>query len=91
MSQPLMRTLPTLDTGRLTLRPFTRDPAEHISAGDRTGRRWSPGYPRDDGRDAARMYLHAGADGPPHDPWFGPLPSRRVGPRVRHYALDVTT
>jgi len=73
MSRPVMRTLPTLDTGRLTLRPFTRDPAEHISAGDRTGRRWSPGYPRDDGRDVARMYLHAGADGPPHDPWFGPL------------------
>jgi hypothetical protein len=76
---------PTLDSGRLRLRPFTRDEAEHIRAGDRTGRRWSPGYRRDDDRDVARMYLDAVADGPPHDPWFGPL---RLGPgpadRRRH-------
>lgn len=61
--------MPTLDTDRLTLLPLTRGEAERVVAGDRAGRRWSPGYPRDDDRDVARMYLGA----PPAEPWFGPL------------------
>jgi RimJ/RimL family protein N-acetyltransferase len=65
----LPRSLPSLDTDRLTLVAFTPDEAERVVAGDRAGRRWSPGYPRDDDRDVARMYLAAPAD----EPWFGPL------------------
>jgi RimJ/RimL family protein N-acetyltransferase len=63
----------SLDTERLTLRPFTRAEAEHVLAGDRTGRRWTAGYPRDDDKDVARMYFDAHGDVAPDDTWFGPL------------------
>ena len=52
-----------LCTARLVLRPLTRDDAAAVAAGDRTGRPWSPGFPRDDDMDAARMLL-AAADAP---------------------------
>lgn len=64
------RPAPTLPTERLDLRPLTRQQAERILADDRAGQPWSPGYPRADDRDVARMALrHDAAD----DPWFGAL------------------
>lgn len=44
-------------TERLELRPFDRDEAEAVIAGARAGRRWALGFPRDDDRDVARIYL----------------------------------
>ncbi|MGW5260690.1 GNAT family N-acetyltransferase [Microbispora sp. NPDC004025] len=59
----------TLETARLQLRPFTREEAEHVVAGSREGRNWSPGYPRHDDQDIARLVLQEA----PADPLFGPL------------------
>lgn len=57
-------------TERLELRPLSREQAERILAGDRAGQHWSPGYPRQDDRDVARMAMR---HDPSADPWFGPL------------------
>lgn len=62
----------TVETARLQLTPLTSDEAEHITARDRSGRSWTPGYPRDDDQDVARMFL--GAPPPSEaDTLFGPL------------------
>jgi RimJ/RimL family protein N-acetyltransferase len=46
-------------TRRLELHPFTVEVASAIVAGDSTGQRWAPGFPREDDRDAAEMFLRA--------------------------------
>jgi RimJ/RimL family protein N-acetyltransferase len=61
----------TLTTARLLLRPYTATTAQAVLDGDRDGQAWSPGFPREDDRDIARMVL----DRPPRDPTdlcFGP-------------------
>ncbi|WP_171074724.1 GNAT family N-acetyltransferase [Nonomuraea basaltis] len=58
-----------IETARLQLRPYTLAEAGHVVSGLRESRTWSPGYPRDDDRDIARLFLQA----PPVEALFGPL------------------
>jgi RimJ/RimL family protein N-acetyltransferase len=61
----------TLTTQRLLLRPYTATTAQAVLDGDRDGQAWSPGFPREDDRDIARMVM----DNTPHsrmDLCFGP-------------------
>ncbi|MFG2825111.1 GNAT family N-acetyltransferase [Kitasatospora sp. NPDC048365] len=59
----------TIETARLRLRPYTREEAELIVAGGRPENVWSAGFPREDDRDVARMFLGL----PEGEPLFGPL------------------
>lgn len=53
----------TLTTRRLLLRPYTDSTAQAVLDGDRDGHAWSPGFPREDDRDIARMVTEK----PPRD------------------------
>jgi RimJ/RimL family protein N-acetyltransferase len=48
-----------ITTSRLELHPFTVETASAIAGGDPRERRWAPGFPREDDRDAAQMFLRA--------------------------------
>ncbi len=58
-----------METARLRLRPYTHEAAEQVAEGTPRCRGWSPGYPRADDRDVARLFLAS----PPVEPLFGPL------------------
>ncbi|MGW4890935.1 GNAT family N-acetyltransferase [Kitasatospora sp. NPDC004240] len=59
----------SIDAARLRLRPYTPEEAGRVAAGTERAGDWSPGFPREDDRDVARMYLAA----PDGEPLFGPL------------------
>lgn len=59
----------SIETARLRLRPYTPADAEQVAAGARPDSGWSPGFPREDDRDVARMFLAA----PQTEPLFAPL------------------
>lgn len=61
-----------LDTARLVLRPLSRPEAEAVVRGERAGQPWSPGFPRDDDIDAARMLLAAAGAPGERDLGYGP-------------------
>jgi RimJ/RimL family protein N-acetyltransferase len=46
-----------ITTDRLHLRPFTLELATAVVAGDREGRNWIDGFPREDDQDGARMFI----------------------------------
>ncbi|MFE6748212.1 GNAT family N-acetyltransferase [Kitasatospora purpeofusca] len=58
----------SIETARLRLRLYTADEAERVAAGERPGSGWSPGFPREDDRAVARMFLAA----PRTEPLFEP-------------------
>ncbi len=58
-----------METARLRLRPYTHEAAEQVAEGTPRCSGWSPGYPRADDRDVARLFLAS----PPVEPLFGPL------------------
>jgi [ribosomal protein S5]-alanine N-acetyltransferase len=49
-------------TSRLELHPFTVELASAIAAEESRGRHWALGFPREDDRDAAEMFLRAPSD-----------------------------
>ncbi|MDN3058931.1 MULTISPECIES: GNAT family N-acetyltransferase [Streptomyces] len=59
----------SVETARLRLRPYTVEAAEQVADGTPRRSDWSPGYPRADDRDVARLFLSS----PPAEPLFGPL------------------
>ncbi|WP_354637382.1 GNAT family N-acetyltransferase [Kitasatospora camelliae] len=59
----------SIETARLRLRPYTLEEAGRVAAGDRREAHWSPGFPRPDDQDVARLHLAT----PPGEPLFGPL------------------
>ncbi|MFJ8040357.1 GNAT family N-acetyltransferase [Kitasatospora sp. NPDC096147] len=59
----------TIETARLRLRPFTTAQARLVADGTERSAEWSPGYPREDDRDVARMVLGL----PAGDPLYAPL------------------
>ncbi|WP_405008204.1 GNAT family N-acetyltransferase [Kitasatospora purpeofusca] len=58
----------SIETDRLRLRPYTPEEAGRVAAGDRPDSGWSPGFPREDDRAVARMFLAA----PRTEPLFEP-------------------
>lgn len=59
----------SIETARLRLRPYTPEEAGLVAAGTRRQNHWSPGFPRPDDQDIARLYLATS----PGEPMFGPL------------------
>ncbi|MEV6211629.1 GNAT family N-acetyltransferase [Kitasatospora sp. NPDC051914] len=59
----------SIETARLRLRPYTHEEAGRVAAGARRESHWSPGFPRPDDQDVARLHLAT----PPGQPLFGPL------------------
>ncbi|WP_035869677.1 GNAT family N-acetyltransferase [Kitasatospora cheerisanensis] len=59
-----------IETARLRLRPYTHEEAALVlAAGTDRQEHWSPGFPRTDDQDVARMFLGL----PAGEPLFGPL------------------
>ncbi|GAA3032577.1 hypothetical protein GCM10020229_50060 [Kitasatospora albolonga] len=59
----------SIETARLRLRPYTAEEAELVAGGGGRSPEWSAGYPREDDRDVARMFLGL----PAGEPLYGPL------------------
>jgi [ribosomal protein S5]-alanine N-acetyltransferase len=64
--RPMSRVDGVITTERLELRPFTVESATATASGEQADLAWAAGFPRDDDRDAARMFLQA-----PHEVFGG--------------------